>query len=110
MHKYNIKYKIDISKEGYTTDDINQDTEGLTDSLVLTSIMTGKDGRSFLFGTFDGETGEPLSFSCMFMMWCALTNHLNGYPLPSDNSPSKIILNEAATSAQEFIKTSKIIK
>lgn len=80
MQKYKIRYtfKCETEKEGYSPSDVNNENEGLCDSIVLVSIVLPEDGGyAQLLLSLNGADGLELSQNDLFKVWSMLGMQLH---------------------------------
>jgi len=111
MSRYKLKYKIDIFNDlkGYSKEDQDYDEgkDGLTDSLILGSILHEPDGAvSHMFVTID-ENKQPIKAHDYFMAWASLTHSLIDYP--NMNKAHKLILSNTQAAIRNFILSAREI-
>lgn len=69
---YRILYDLTINndKNGYKTEDVKSGTQGLSDDLIIVSILNSSSGDSaYAFMSFDGCEGRKLSDVSLFKAW-----------------------------------------
>lgn len=81
MHKYKLKYKLDMDAGEFSKEDLTNDPSdvGGTDALILFSLLYPEDGSfSSLMITKDGRSGEvtELDDNEVFKVWSMLAHRL----------------------------------
>src|SRR5216684_2705514 len=97
MKQYNIKWNIETGK--FKKEDAEED-EGLTDQLVLISIIKAEQGdsKSMMVVGCDGETHLRMSAEEEYEAWVAMAQHLLDNKL-AINSPYRAVVVEALQQA-----------
>ena len=76
-HEYRLKYKFESERGSYKKGDATPD-EGLTDALVLFSLIYPKTGEfSQMFISKDGRTGKSLSDEELHKVWVLMGKTLS---------------------------------
>lgn len=73
---YRLRYRVDFEPGQFEKSDATPD-QGLTDALLLASIIYPPDGSlSVMFLSKDGRTGEELADIELFKVWSMLSARL----------------------------------
>jgi hypothetical protein len=78
IYKLRYVYDHENREQGYTKNDIENDNQGLCDSLILISIIKPEDGSySQLILSHDGKENRELTDEELFKAWLMLAMKIN---------------------------------
>jgi len=107
---YKLTYQVDANPEGMTAEQLEVSGKGGSDAMLICSILRlnetgafgGGGGKSFLFLTKDGTTGEEIPLTEMFQVF----NHL-AYELlqRGKKDPGKLPVWQAVIASEAFERT-----
>lgn len=76
-HIYKLRYKIETEAGKFSADSAKEDGDGLTDALLLVSMIEAEDGSySQCFFSHDGRTNKDITDDKLFKAWTMIGMHL----------------------------------